>query len=63
MAIETADDYQKKETRLNEIEKYLEGMTKEEKVDIQKVVKLRDEAIVLVGELKAFLKNTFEPRS
>ncbi len=63
MAIETTEDYQKKEARLEKIKKLLEAMTREDDINIANVVKLREEAIILVKELRFYLKKTFEKRS
>lgn len=63
MAIESTKEYQKKETRLQEIKDTLETMTKNENIDLSKVVELRDEAKSLAMELKSYLKKTFEVKN
>lgn len=63
MAIESTKEYQQKETRLQEIKDTLETMTKNENIDLSKVVELRDEAKLLAKELKGYLKKTFEVKN
>jgi hypothetical protein len=63
MAIETTQNYQTKELRLQEIKNTLEAITKKEEIDLGKVVKLREEARIIASELKAYLKQTFETKN
>ena len=60
MAIETTQEYQKQETRLQEIKNTLEEMTKKDDIDLSNVVVLREEARTLAKSLKAYLKTTFD---
>ncbi|SFV55938.1 hypothetical protein MNB_SV-3-152 [hydrothermal vent metagenome] len=63
MAIETTQEYQIQETRLQEIKNTLEEMTKKEDIDLSKVVALREEARTLAKDLKTYLKITFDTKS
>ena len=60
MAIQTTQDYKIKEVRLQEIRGILESMTKQEDIDLEKVVSLREEARAIAKDLKTYLKSTFE---
>lgn len=61
--IETTQDYQTQETRLQEIKNTLEDMTKKEDIDLSKVVTLREEARTLARNLKEYLKITFDTKT
>ena len=63
MAIETTQEYQVQESRLQEIKNILEEMTKKEDIDLSKVVALREEARTLAKSLKAYLKTTFDTKN
>jgi len=63
MPIETTQEYQVQEARLQEIKNLLEEMTKKDNIDLSKVVELREEARTLAINLKAYLKKTFEIKS
>lgn len=63
MAIETTEEYQLRELRLQEIKNTLEEMTKKDDIDLAKVVILRDEARILAKSLKAYLKITFDTKN
>ncbi len=63
MSIKTTQDYKIKEVRLQEIKETLESMTKQEDIDLEKVVSLREEARAIAKDLKAYLKSTFEIKS
>jgi len=63
MSIKTTQDYKIKEVRLQQIKETLESMTKQEDIDLEKVVALREEARAIAKDLKAYLKSTFEIKS
>jgi len=63
MLIETTQEYQVQEERLQEIKNLLEEMTKNDNIDLSKVVELRDEARKLAENLKEYLKKTFEKKN
>ncbi len=63
MTIETTQEYQKQESRLQEIKNTLEEMTKKDDIDLSNVVALREEARTLAKGLKAYLKTTFDTKS
>ena len=63
MVIETTQEYQKQEARLQEIKNILESLAKKEDVELSEVVALREEARTLARNLKAYLKITFDTKN
>lgn len=63
MAIETTQEYQKQEARLQEIKNTLEVLAKKDDVELSEVVTLREEARTLAKSLKAYLKTTFDTKN
>lgn len=63
MPIETIQEYQVQEVRLEEIKGLLEEMIKKDSIDLSKVVALREEARTLALDLKSYLRQTFETQN
>jgi len=61
MAVNTIEDYELKEARLEKIKDDLESMRRnEKKIDVRNLIELRDEAQEIGNDLKVFLEKTFK---